>query len=304
MASSIAMLKPTPTPAFTRLLRRYPLTAFFLLAYALTWPYMIVDALGSHGLLPYRLSVLLLIPMGYGPTFAALIVTGAISGKAGIRMLLRRLLIWRVGLSWYAIAMFGSIILSAIAVVVYAGLTGTPPVLPAVSAQILLTAPLLFLIGGLLNGEEIGWRGFALPRLLAKHSALTASLTLGVLWALFHLPLFFTRGDSLASTPPLSFLIRMIDAAILFTWVFNNTRGSLLLAYLMHAASNFWPRVLPIGSMASPFAWLPDGITFLAVVLVVVIYGPAHLSRKSLSDWPTAPAGAARDGVRHIASSE
>src|SRR6266540_561774 len=204
MASSIAMPKPTPTSAFTRLLRRYPLTAFFLLAYALTWPYMIVDALGSYGLLPYRLPVLLLSPMGYGPTFAALIVTGAISGKAGIRLLLRRLLIWRVGLSWYAIAMFGSIILSAIAVVVYAGLTGTPPVLPAVSAQILLTAPLLFLIGALL----------------------------------------------------------------------------------------------------SPFAWLPDGITFLAVVLVVVIYGPAHLSRKSLSDWPTAPAGAARDGVRHIASSE
>src|SRR6185295_2586477 len=113
MASSITMLKPTPTSAFARLLRQYPLTGFFLLAYALTWPYMIVDALGSHGLLPFRLPVLLWIPMGYGPTFAALIVTGAISGKAGIRMLLRRLLIWRVGLPWYAIAIFSSIILSA-----------------------------------------------------------------------------------------------------------------------------------------------------------------------------------------------
>jgi uncharacterized protein len=304
MATISTMIKPETVSPIARLLCRYPLTGFFLLAYALTWPYMIVDALGSHGLLPFRLPVVLWIPMGYGPTFAALIVTGAISGKAGIRLLLRRLLIWRVGLSWYAIAIFSSIILSAITVVLYAGLTGTPPALPAVSAQVLLTTPLLFLIGGLLNGEEIGWRGFALPRLLAKHSALTASLILGVLWALFHLPLFFTRGDSFASTPPLSFLIRMIGAAILFTWVFNNTRGSLLLAYLMHAASNFWPRVLPIGAMASPFAWLPDGITLLAVVLVVAIYGPARLSRKSMSEWTAVPTGAAQDGVRQIASSE
>jgi membrane protease YdiL (CAAX protease family) len=266
------------------MLHTYPLTSFFLLAYALTWPYMIVDALGSHGLLPFRLPVLLFIPMGYGPTFAALIVTGALAGKPGIRALLGRLLIWRVGWSWYAVTLFGSIILSAITVVVYAGLTGTSPALPAVSAQVLLTAPLLFLIGGLLNGEEIGWRGFALPRLLAKHSALSASLILGVFWALFHLPLFFTRGDSFASTPPLSFLIRMIGAAILFTWVFNNTGGSLLLAYLMHAASNFWPRVLPIGAIAGPFAWLPDGVTILAVVLVVLIYGPAHLSRKVVAE--------------------
>ena len=284
MATTSTMITSKTVSPLDQLLRQYPLTGFFLLSYALTWPYMIVDALGSQGLLPFRLPVLLWIPMGYGPTFAALIITGAIDGKAGIHILLRRLLIWRVGLSWYAIAMFGSIILSTIAVVVYIGLAGTLPMLPAVSAQILLTAPLLFLLGGLLNGEEIGWRGFALPRLLAKHSALTASLILGVLWALFHLPLFFTRGDSFASTPALSFLIRMIGAAILFTWVFNNTRGSLLLAYLMHAASNFWPRVLPIGAIAGPFAWLPDAITLLAVALVVAIYGPTHLSRKLVSE--------------------
>jgi membrane protease YdiL (CAAX protease family) len=171
-------------------------------------------------------------------------------------------------------------------VLLYALLSGTSPVVPVVSAQVLVTAPLLFLVGGLVNGEEIGWRGFALPRLLAKHRALTASLILGSLWALFHLPLFFIHGDSFASTPPLSFLIRMIGAAILFTWIYNNTGGSLLLAYLMHAASNFWPRVLPMEAMVGPFAWLPDAITILAIVLVVLIYGPAHLSRKVVSELP------------------
>jgi membrane protease YdiL (CAAX protease family) len=190
------------------------------------------------------------------------------------------------------VALFSAIVLSAITVLLYAGLTGTPPVLPGVSTQLLITAPLLFLIGGLVNGEEIGWRGFALPRLQAKYNALTASLILGIVWALFHLPLFFTRGDSFASTPPLSFLIRMIAAAILFTWLSNNTGGSLLLAYLMHAASNFWPRVLPLAAMAAPFAWLGDGVTILAVALVVLIYGSTHLSRKAVTEQRFAPVDA------------
>jgi CAAX protease family protein len=286
MATTLTTAPPLAASPLNQLIRRYPLTAFFILAYALSWPYMIVDALGSHSLLPFRLPVLLFIPMGYGPTFAALIVTGVLAGKAGIRTLLGRLLIWRVGWPWYAVAVFGSIFLSAITVLLYAMLSGTPPVAPAVSTQMLITAPLLFLVGALVNGEEIGWRGFALPRLLAKHSALTASLILGSLWALFHLPLFFTRGDSFASTPPLSFLIRMIGAAILFTWIYNNTGGSLLLAYLMHAASNFWPRILPMAALSGPFAWLPDAITILAVVLVLLIYGPARLSRNPITELP------------------
>jgi uncharacterized protein len=288
MATSITTLSLSSESPIVRLLRRYPLTAFFLLTYALTWPYMIVDALGSHGVLPFRLPMLLWIPAGYGPTFAALIVTATLDGKTGIRTLLRRLLIWRVGWPWYALALFGSVILSAITIILYGLLTGILPQLPMLSGQLLLTAPVLFVIGGLVNGEEIGWRGFALPQLLAKHSALNASLILGVFWALFHLPLFFTQGDSFASTPPLSLLARFIGGAILFTWLFNNTRGSLLLAYLMHAASNFWPRVLPAVTFAAPFAWLPDAVTILAIVLIVVVYGPVHLSRKPVAELPIA----------------
>ena len=174
--------------------------------------------------------------------------------------------------------------MSCITVLLYALLNGTLPVVSAVSAQVLITAPLLFLIGGLVNGEEIGWRGFALP--LAKHSALAASLILGSLWALFHLPLFFTRGDLFASTPPLSLLVRMIGAAILFTWIYNNTGGSLLLAFLMHAASNFWPRVLPMGAMVdySPGCQMP--LPSWPSCWVALIYGPIHPSRKPRTELP------------------
>lgn len=91
----------------------------------------------------------------------------------------------------------------------------------------------------------------------------------------------------------------MIGAAILFTWIYNNTGGSLLLAYLMHAASNFWPRVLPMEAIAGPFAWLPDAITILAVVLVVLIYGPAHLSRKPIAELPGQATGEQPIGGPH-----
>jgi len=163
--------------------------------------------------------------------------------------------------------------LSGITVLLYALLSGTLPVVPVVSTQVLITAPLLFLIGGLVNGEEIGWRGFALPQLLAKHSALTASLILGSLWA--------TVSPAVVLHPRR--FVCQHAAAVLpgahdrrgnpVTWIYNNTGGSLLLAYLMHAASNFWPRALPMEAIVGPFAWLPDAITILAIVLVVRIYG-------------------------------
>lgn len=145
MASTLMTGTPMVASPLSQLIRRYPLAAFFILAYALSWPYMIVDALGSHGLLSFRLPMVLWIPMGYGPTFAALIVTGALERKTGIRTLLGRLLIWRVGWPWYAVTIFGSIFLSVITTALYAVLSGIPPVAPAVSTQILITAPLLFL---------------------------------------------------------------------------------------------------------------------------------------------------------------
>ena len=89
------------------LVQRYPLTSFFVLAIGLTWIFMVADALGSQGILPFRLPVPLLIVMGYIPTVAAVIVTGRTRGRAGVWALFRKLLIWRVGLQWYLFAIFG-----------------------------------------------------------------------------------------------------------------------------------------------------------------------------------------------------
>ncbi len=268
-------------------LQRYPLSTFIILVYGLTWPAMILDALGSHGLLPFRVPRLALgLLMAYQPTVAALIVTAAASGKAGVRALLGRLLVWRVGVGWYAIAILGFAVLCLL-VVNLAGWFGGPD-LPTLSSeftrftglQLAGVIPLVFLVRGLVNGEEIAWRGFALPRLQVKWNALSASLIVGFFWGLFHLPLFWTLGSSQSSASLPGFVGSTMALSVLFTWIFNNTRGSVLMAYLFHASVNTWTGVFPIDRAGPPVSWLMGTVTYLAAVIVLLWWGPTHLSRE------------------------
>ena len=294
MSTITTTLQPPPATSspLRCLIKRHPLLIFFVLAYGLTWLFEIPDALGSWGLLPFRIPLIAGLVMGYCPTFAALIVTGATSEKAGIRTLLRRLLVWRVGIQWYAVVIFGIVVLIFIALTLYAFFGGIPLVWPTLPFGPILSVLLLFVVNMLINGEELGWRGYALPRLQGKYSVLTASLILGVIWSLFHLPIFFTHGGgvggNLASEPLLGFLMRTVADAVLVTWVFNNTRGSVLLAILFHAAVNTWTQVLPgIDTAHYPAGllyWLFIGLICLAAVIVVLVFGPARLSLKPVSE--------------------
>ncbi len=283
MSTMTSSARPTTGSPFTRLLRRFPLLAFFVLTLGLTWPLMIVDALGSRGLLPFRLPIVPYLLMGYGPTVAALIMTGATNGKTGVRSLLSQLLAWRVGLQWYALAIFGPAVLFFLSLQLYTVLGGTPLTWPTLPFGLIPSVLLLFLVSMLINGEELGWRGYALPRLQANRSALAASLILGGIWALFHLPLFWTLGSTQASEPSLGFLVRVLAAAVLMTWLYNNTRGSVLLAILYHAAANTWSQIFPgidtAQYPAGPVYWLLVGLTCLVALIVVLLCGPAHLSR-------------------------
>lgn len=262
------------------------LLAYFLLAFGLTWPFMIAEVLGSWGVIPFRLTLSvvglpLILFIAYGPTLAALIVTGVTSGKVGIRALLGRLLIWRVGWPWYIVVIFGSALLGWGALQLYALRSGMAQPLPAFSWEMLLLLPVSFLVRGAINGEEIGWRGFALPHLQTRWSALTASVLLGGVWALFHLPIFFVQGKSVLGSQtemnPFVFLVEVVAGAIVMTWLFNNTQGSLLIAYLYHAAVNTWTSEIFRSTSI-------DGtlLTVAVAVLVVIIFGPARLIRKPL----------------------
>ncbi len=285
---STAHIAPAATTGAGSRLRawiaRHPLLTFFLLSYALTWPFMIVDAFGS---LPF----VLWIPMGYGPAFAAIIVAAATEGKGSVRALLRRLLVWRVGPQWYALVIFGTAIPTAITLGLYT-LLGGEVAGPPLSLGLILQQLVLFLLLALFNSEELGWRGYALPRLQANRSALAASLILGVPWTLFHLPYFFTQGSTFTSIPPLSYLLLTMATSIIFTWVFNNTRGSVLLVHLLHQAGSVWRGIYhPDPAGFALHFWLYTGVMCLAALIVVVVYGAAHLSRKPVAELPvqTAP---------------
>ena len=279
-----ASSQQTSAAGLRRWVKAHALLAYLGLTFGLTWPLMVAEVLGSWGVIPFRLSLagaglLLILPTAYGPTIAALIITGIISGKAGIRALLGRLLIWRVGWQWYGAALLLPAIVSVGAVTLQAFRSGAPVALPTFTGEMLLLLPVALIVRGIFNGEEIGWRGFALPHLLHRWNALTASLLLGSVWALFHLPIFFVQGASVLGSQsgmnPLVFLIEVMAGAILMTWLFNNTRSSLLIAYLYHAAVNTWTsEVFSLQAIDSA------PVTVLLAVIIVVSYGPAHLTRK------------------------
>jgi membrane protease YdiL (CAAX protease family) len=282
---------PMNTSSDQNIIQRNPLISFFLLVFALTWPFLIVDALGSHGVFSFRLSFPLLILTGYMPTLAAVIVTGMTKGQAGIRTLFGKLMIARVGLRWYLFAIFGFGALCATAILL-TNLSGVSPTLPLLSGDMPLSSNplgfvlnilLLFVITGIVNGEELAWRGFALPKLQEKYSALESSLILGVIWTMFHLPLFFTlTGSSQAHESFVGFLIGTVSLTVIFTWMYNHTRGSVLLAYLLHAGTNTWTRVFSIDNGNAVEGWILTGLTVLLAVIVLITAGPRDLSRSEV----------------------
>jgi uncharacterized protein len=143
-------------------------------------------------------------------------------------------------------------------------------------------------------GEEVGWRGYALPALQVRYGALVSSVILGALWALWHLPLFFNPDTHYSDLPFVLQLAFQIPVAILFTWVFNSTGGSVLMAILMHAVLNASSRLwsaMPEYSVEPPTAAEAAAQTVhinlmftivvcVAAVVVVLVYGPRNLSRR------------------------
>lgn len=278
---------------FITWVRRNQILSFLILTLVLTWPFLISDALGSRANPPSRLPIPIMIIMAYQPTLAAVIVSWVVSGGEGVKKLLRRILVWRVGIVWYFIVIFGVALLLVLPVLIAKALGGSYPIfsegfaeMPGLLAPAMLLV--LLIVSTLVNGEEFGWRGFALPRLQSKHNALTSSLFIGVMWALFHLPLFWSVGSTQANEPIIGFFLRIVAASIIVTWVFNNTRGSVFISMLLHGAINTWSGVF-YGIDTAHVApgqvyWISIAVIWLAAALIIIAYGPLRLSKKSESE--------------------
>lgn len=293
MAKNIVTEHPPETTVRSPLfgwVERHSLAAFFILTFGYSGLLMLPVLASSLGLLPFHIAVLpaLLIQLlaVWGPTLSAFLLTGLINGKAGLRDLLSHLVRWRVGVQWYAFVLLSwpAIILAALALLVLLG--GTVPntihLTPwySLPLQFVIVFPLYLFVGGPL-GEEAGWRGYALPRLLAHRSALFSSLLVGMIWAVWHVPLFWIpgTGSGYGLVDFTWFFLLMSGWGVLLGWVYMNTRGSLLLCVLYHAAGNtMTSAVLPVGGHDS-LMMLVTALTWVVVIIVVIVAGPAHLSR-------------------------
>jgi uncharacterized protein len=251
------------------------LIAYFILAYVISWSIGIPLALSQQGVIRPIFPLWAHYFVAYGPTLSALIVTGVSEGQNGIRELGRRVFMWKVRPVWWLVALspltigflVGLMLNFAMDSKVTLSTLGEVNFLPPIGIWALDLW--VFTFG---FGEEIGWRGYALPRLQKDQSALKATFILATLWALWHLPQFFYVFDPAIA---IGWAIGLLAGAIVFTWLFNSSDGSILIVAIFHGCFNF------ISSSPAGNGILAAVVTIIVMiwaVFVVVIFKPQRLS--------------------------
>jgi membrane protease YdiL (CAAX protease family) len=230
-------------------IKKHPVLTYFALTFAISWGGVLI--LGAPYGMPTtseqfeKLWPIVFLPYFFGPSTTSILLTGLVYGKDGFRELLSRLLRWRVGTRWYAVALLTAPLL--VTPILLALSLTSPVFLPGIlttadKVGLILSGLVVGLIfGGLM--EELGWTGFATPELRRRYGIVTTALVVGILHAVWHfLPTFWGSGDSsgaldlLLFLPPCLFYIGVLPAyRVLMVWVYDRTR-SLLVAMLMHAS--------------------------------------------------------------------
>jgi uncharacterized protein len=261
---------------------------FLLVTFAFSWIFWIPNALIANGVaLPAALADFLdspFNPAAFGPLVAAFLLTLLQQGGKGVLQLLKRGVslrfkkVWLIAILLLPMVLFGGAIFTTI-------LTGQRALDLSVISNPLFALIAFFVIlftAGPLQ-EEFGWRGYLLPRLQTRYNALVSSLILGFFWWLWHLPAVFIPGKFMADNLLifLALLVVITLTSILFTWVFNNTNGSILAAMLMHASMNWsiWA-AMPDMKMDLPTIGFICIFLGIAVVLVIKRWGAFKLSHE------------------------
>lgn len=222
----------------------------------------------------------------FGPSLAGLFAITCHSGKQGLDKLWGRLIEWRrPQWFWYLIGLAGPPLAMLAALGIHSALGGAGLVFND-PAEIYRVIPIFFLVLIFsVFGEEIGWRGFALPWLQKRFNALQSSLILGFIWALWHLPLFWIPGDFHDQLPILWFIFQTVALTILYTWLYNATNQSLLIILLFHTASNTAFGVLPmlpeVANGSTRPAWILAILLIAAAGLIMLINGPKTFTKQN-----------------------
>ena len=260
---------------------------FVAVALGLSWvPWLTLLGTSGNPFTDPR-SMALYIAGGFGPTVAGVIFAYASRGRSGLGRLGRGLTRWRLGRSYLLLLLPLPVIVIGLAAVVTLGEATWEPV----GLDHLVLLPTALIAGILLGGlEEIGWRGYLQPRLQDRFSALTVGLVIGLVWALWHAPLFLIESTSQASFSPVWFTIHAVAFSVVLTWVYNSTGGSLLVAVLFHGATNGWYDWTITGLAPDAVASFlgPTGV-LLALLATWLVWrdGPADLAPLPRQGWLT-----------------
>jgi len=260
------------------------LIAFFALTFGVTWASWLIAWLmsgrGSAGFPRPGLPLVIFYLGVFAPGLVAVGLTARHEGKAGVRALLNRLVQVSAGGRWYLFAIAYMAAIKLAAALIHRVALGVWPRFGSEPFYLMVAAT----IGSLLvfgqSGEETGWRGYALPRLASRLGLGGASVVLGIIWALWHLPLFFIAGtDTTGQSFPL-YLLQVTALSVAIGWLYANTNGSLFLTMLMHSAINNTkdivpsfarPGTNPFALSYSPVGWITAGLLWICAGYFLVL---------------------------------
>lgn len=277
------------------MMRQHPLFSYFFLAYAISWILFIPYVLAEWGILHGNFTIMYVLHT-FGPATAAIIMINITTGKTGVQNLRQRIRQWRAPWQWYLFILLGIPALFLLGIFLQPGaLAGFHDLTPLILVSFSFYYVATFFGGGPL-GEEVGWRGFALPQMQLRYGPLWGTLFLGVLWTLWHLPDFLTAskggGQGTGFTTFLTnfpvFMLGVLALAIILTWIFNHTGGSIFIAVLAHTSVNILevlliPRYLTLSEISLHRALL---IAFGVPALLILILTRGRLGYQPDQEQP------------------
>jgi len=254
------------------------LSGFFLLTFIFTWTVWLASAaVAPASSVVFGLGGPVFLLGVFGPALVALGLTAYDEGRAGVTRLLGRIGRWPQGARWYLFALGYMAATKLLAAALHRAVTGGWPAFGDVSVPLMIGA--ILLSTWVQAGEEVGWRGYALPRLANYLGLGGASVCLGVIWALWHLPLFFMPGsDTVGQSFPM-YAVHVTALSVAMSWLYWKTDGSLLVVMLMHAAVNNTAGIVsgalpqavdPLSLQGSLVAWLTAGVAWVVAVPLLV----------------------------------
>jgi membrane protease YdiL (CAAX protease family) len=247
-----------------------PLLTFLSVTFAITWlAWWAADALSPGAAATGPSGVLFYLGV-FASGIVALVMTWHAEGRAAASALLGRLFQWQAGLRWYAFAVGYMAAVKLAAAVLHRLVAGEWPRFGEQPVILMFLAAVFSTVTLGQAGEELGWRGYALPRLAARFGLGRASVLLGVIWAVWHLPLFFIAGTGTTDQSFPVYLLQVTALSVTIAWVYHNTGGSLLLTMLLHAAINNTKDIVPSAPATPPGVWSLSSsvVSWLTVVLL------------------------------------